>query len=165
MRPKRKSGPAGPVERAVRERFGDPWQMFNVEATNFYEELPSEAERRAFARAFPEKFADLFEFVAHSLDKYGTTVPGCFTDGPKFRRPLGFYKKVDLSTFTPPDLRGLKFPDRHQAMTEARGRWFEQQGLPMSDEERRWLRRRDAEAAGQEAKKRGKVVPMEKRQS
>lgn len=114
---------------------------------NFFQELPTEAERRAFSEEFPEHIYELFNFFSHATDALPASTMYAFQG--IFRRPAEEFMSMIQEhpprlAFDPPDVSRLHFyPEQFEAMAVARGAWWKANGLPMSSKERAWLAEHD----------------------
>lgn len=126
---------------AVSRKFAlDSLELMMLQVENFHRELPTEAERRAFAEIHPGIFYELYEFEVSEFDKYpasSVVAMGCCF----FRRTnfLSFLTENPPRTaFSPPDLTGVAYRDRQATMAKARMEWWKSNGWEMTDAEHRW---------------------------
>lgn len=127
----------GPANEAVRERYANPFALLRLNAENFYRELPTPAERRAYAEVYPERFFYLFGFFGNPM----LSLPAVVGYGFPFRRDefLDFFAEhPPREPFDPPDLRGVAYCDHEAAMCAARAAWWKANRWPMTDAERAW---------------------------
>ncbi len=128
---------------AMRKRFPTRADLFFVTLPeNFFTELPTAAERQAFAGAFPHEFYELFGFFSHASDEWPAST--MFELRGIFRRPRGEYMRLlkeqpPQAPFDPPDVEVLPFRERNPAIALARGQWWQANGWPMSKREAAWL--------------------------
>jgi hypothetical protein len=148
MRVRPKPHSAGDAVAAVREKFANKWSWVNFDATTFYDELPTPAERECFAVEFRETFLEMFGFVASEYDHYPTGVWrafGCCV----FRREYSFFEeRKPLMAFEAPDLRGVAYRQTFILMTRARAEWWRVNKWTMTPEETAWLQRGGPQQTG-----------------
>jgi hypothetical protein len=131
------------VREEIRQRFAPgSLNLVLLPVQSFHEQLPTEAERDAFADEYPEIFYYLFGFESSVYDQYPALVEnatGCCV-----------FRRWDFATeflranparfrFVPPDLHGLKYIEQLPAMARARADWWEANGWEMTEAERQWL--------------------------
>ncbi|MEK7754509.1 MAG: hypothetical protein AAB654_21470 [Acidobacteriota bacterium] len=133
----------------IRRRFANPFTLLAAEdPRRFHELLPTAAERRAFAEEFRREFLETWEFIADETDR----CPASVHYGEPFRRPPEFYERIDVSTFDPPDVRGVAYLDLYHAIARGRGAWWRAMHLRMTAAERAWLRAGEAAPEAAETK-------------
>ena len=130
------------VQARVREKFAlGSLELILLRVEDFHKELPSEAERRAFADIHPGIFYELFGFEASAFDKYpasNVVAFGCCV----FRRPnfMEFLKTNPARTpFTPPDLTDVAYRDQQAKMAAARMEWWRANKWGMTEPEHRFV--------------------------
>jgi len=127
----------------MRKRFENPWRTFlATRQGGFFQELPTAAERRVFAEAFPYEFYNLFGFFSHQSDKWPASAHYELRD--IFRRPAAeFMEMLEAhrahEPFSAPDVSSLPYHIRNVALARARGEWWRANGFPMGKREREWL--------------------------
>lgn len=132
------------IREQIRERYANPWELFELRAETFYMELPTPAERAAFVAEFPSEFLEAFRFFARTFPPEPAEVEYGFD---VFQRTAEFFEEhfEAISRFEVPDLRtvarGDFEADWYTALVVARGLWWKAEGLPLTAREEKWLRR------------------------
>jgi hypothetical protein len=120
------------VRECVRERFDENsergfWEMFALNAGNFFAELRTPEEREAFRQEFPEEYWGIWGFTSPPFGRED------FLNFIKRHRPKISFEAPDLRTL----LHGAQ--SAYGACHAIRAEWWLRAGLPLGKAEKEWL--------------------------